>query len=63
MNVLEKRRYEMLMRVRDFGATHKNLFSAKSLADEMIAIISSTVQELSKHAASQQVAPTRVGVT
>jgi len=53
MNVLDTRRYEMLMRVRDFGAAQKSLFPAKTLAGQMMATITATVQELSQHAASQ----------
>jgi hypothetical protein len=53
MNNLETRRYEMLSRVRDFGAAHKNLFPAKSLAAESLNIIAATVQDLAQHAASQ----------
>jgi len=53
MNDLETRRYEMLVRVRDFGAAHTDVFPAASLGGEMFAIIASTVQELDGQATSQ----------
>jgi hypothetical protein len=53
MNDLETRRYEMLVRVRDFGAAHTDVFPAASLGGEIFAIIASTVHELDGHATSQ----------
>lgn len=54
MNSLDTRRYEMLVRVRDFGAAHSDLFAKSSLAGRAFASVASAVSKLMQHAASQQ---------
>ena len=53
MNTMDIRRYEMLVRVRQFGTDHRELFPASSLAGKMFATVANSVGELSKQAASQ----------
>ena len=53
MNNLSTRRLEMLVRVRDFGATHRDLFPASTLGGKMFATVGSAVTALSQQAASQ----------
>ena len=51
MRTIETRRYEMLVRVRDFGKAHGDLFPESSLAAKHFATVAAVVQELSGHAA------------
>lgn len=54
MNNLDTRRYEMLVRVRDFGAAHKDLFPTRTtVGGKAFATITEAVEELTKHVASQ----------
>ena len=53
MNSLNTRRLEMLVRVRDFGAAHRDLFPASTLGGKMFAAVASAVAALSQQAASQ----------
>ena len=53
MNILETRRYEMLVRVRDFGASHRAAFRKVPLGGKMFAEVASAVTELGEQAASQ----------
>ena len=53
MNSLNTRRLEMLVRVRDFGAAHRDLFPASTLGGKMFAAVGSAVAALSQQAASQ----------
>jgi hypothetical protein len=53
MNSLNTRRLEMLVRVRDFGAAHRDLFPASTLGGKMFAAVGSAVGALSQQAASQ----------
>jgi len=53
MNDLDTRRYEMLARVRDFGAAHADSFPTESLGGKMFAAIASAVKELDAHASLQ----------
>jgi hypothetical protein len=53
MNSLDTRRYEMLVRVREFGAAHVDLFPPSSLGGHAFAAVAAAVADLSDHAASQ----------
>ncbi|MFN2454160.1 MAG: hypothetical protein ABR577_08060 [Pyrinomonadaceae bacterium] len=53
MNDQEKRRYEMLTRVRDFGAMHTTDFPASTLGNQLFTTIGTIVTELDAHAANQ----------
>jgi hypothetical protein len=53
MTTIERRRYEMLVRVSDFGKEHGNLFSESSLAREQFAEVAAAVTALSAHAVSK----------
>ncbi len=50
---IETRRYEMFVRVRDFGKTHGNLFPESSVAREQFATVDATVKQLSQHAVTK----------
>lgn len=49
----EIRRHQMLVRVRDFGEAHAELFPAGSLASEKFAVVRAVVGELEEHAKAQ----------
>lgn len=49
----EIRRQQMLVRVRDFGEGHAELFPNGSLGGEKFAVVSTVVRELEEHAAAQ----------
>ncbi len=51
MNALNTRRYEMLVRVREFGVTHADLFPRSSIGGQAFATVADTVANLSQHAA------------
>ena len=53
MNDKARRKYEMLVRVRDFGATHAADFSASSKGGELFASVSALVTELEGHTEAQ----------
>src|SRR5437870_3746571 len=53
MNVLDIRRYEMLVRVRQFGAAHPDAFPATSLGGQMFAAVGLAVDALDQQGASQ----------
>jgi len=53
MNIPDTRRYEMLVRVRDFGAAHADLFPADSLGGQMFAAVGAAVATASQQAAAQ----------
>jgi len=53
MKVTDMRRYEMLVRVRDFGAAHTDLFPPDSLSGRMFAAVHAAVATLSDHAVSR----------
>jgi hypothetical protein len=53
MDSLEARRYEMLTRVREFGAAHAASFPAATLGGELFAEVAAAVGELETHAARQ----------
>jgi len=58
MNSTQRRQYEMLLRVRDFGNTHRDHFAASTSALEIFAAVNTAIDELTaaamrKRAASQ----------
>lgn len=53
MNDHDTRRYEMLLRVREFGASHASAFPAGSIPMELLARIGAVVDELSTHAVTK----------
>jgi hypothetical protein len=53
MTTNDTRRYQMLVRVRDFGETHGHLFSETSVAEEQFTIVAAAVKELSGDAVTQ----------
>jgi hypothetical protein len=53
MKDVERRRFEMFVRVRDFGATHGASFAAGSRGTELLATVGASVEELETHAAAQ----------
>ena len=53
MNNLETRRYEMLMRVRDFGAQRAASFPANTLGGEQFAVVAEAVEALTREATAQ----------
>src|SRR5438128_7773383 len=53
MKFMETRRYEMLVRVRDFGAANGDRFPASTLAGKTFAGVSSTVNDLAGLAGTQ----------
>jgi hypothetical protein len=46
MNAHERRQYETLLRLRDFGQTNRDLFAASPVAQEAFASVSSAIDEL-----------------
>ena len=46
MNAMERRQYEMLVRVRDFGDNYGHLFPASSVARQNFAAVTAAVREL-----------------
>jgi hypothetical protein len=62
MNRIEIRQYEMLVRVRDFGAARVDLFPTASLAGQQFAGVDAAVTQLREHAVSQMSSrPQRAG--
>ena len=53
MNEVENRKYEMLARVREFGATHAPAFASGSFAAGLLAEIAAAVEKLSSHSVAQ----------
>jgi len=49
MNAIERRQYEMLVRVRDFGNTYGHLFPATSVARQDFATVAAAIAELDAH--------------
>jgi hypothetical protein len=56
MKAIDTRRYEMLVRVRDFGETHGDLFQETSLAREQFTAVAAVVNQLSGHAVTTMAA-------
>jgi hypothetical protein len=46
MTGIERRRYEMLVRVRNFGKTHSSLFASSPAAQQTLAALDATIDEL-----------------
>src|SRR5689334_23190167 len=65
MNKDELRRYEMLVRVRDFGTAHEDIFPSSTLGGQAFAAVAAAVTELSQQSATQLSArgSTREGLT
>src|SRR5262249_30242767 len=53
MRTIERRQYEMLARVREFGAQHPDLFPTSSLAAEAPKGVSTAAEQLAEHAVSK----------
>jgi hypothetical protein len=53
MKTIDTRRYEMLVRVRDFGTANTSLFPADSLGGQMFAATEAAVVALGQHAADE----------
>ena len=53
MNESDTRRYEMLVRVRDFGASHADRFPKATVGGQAFAAVIDAVAALSEHASSQ----------
>ena len=53
MNTNQIRRYEMLVRVGDFGSAHADLFPSSTPGGQMFAAVAATVAELNTHTATQ----------
>ena len=49
MNHMQTRRYEMLVRIREFGTAHADLFPESSLARQAFAAVAEAVQQLNEH--------------
>ncbi|MEO7189533.1 MAG: hypothetical protein ABI051_00605 [Vicinamibacterales bacterium] len=50
MNRSERRRYEMLLRVRDFGRTHRQQFSQSSEAGKAFTVVDEATAQIEAHA-------------
>ena len=46
MNIKQRRQYEMILRVRDFGKTHGGMFSTSGMGPEVFRSINTTVDEI-----------------
>ena len=46
MNATDRRQYEMLLRLRDFSSTHRDLFAGSAVAQEAFASLTSAIDEL-----------------
>ena len=46
MDAIQRRQYEMLLRVRDFGNTHRQLFPEASVAAQTFAAVSAAIDDL-----------------
>lgn len=53
MNTFDAHRYDTLVRIRDFGAAHTDLFPAGTIAGKAFAAITTAVDQLSAYAATQ----------
>lgn len=53
MTHTQTRRYEMLVRVRDFGEQHRDLFPQDTVAGQALASLDTAVAQLSTHAVSK----------
>ena len=53
MNAVQTRQYEMLVRVREFGDVHRDLFPESSRAGQTFGQVAAAVAQLSGHAVSK----------
>ena len=53
METMQRRTYEMFVRVRDFGDTHTELFAGDAVGRKQLAIIAEAVTELGTHASAK----------
>jgi len=53
MRTIDKRRYDMLVRVSAFGAAHRDLFPASALGGRIFAALGSAVHELSAYVTTE----------
>jgi len=53
MNTRDTRRYEMLVRVREFGAAHADSFPSSTPGGQAFATVAAAVDQLSQHASVQ----------
>jgi len=53
MKTIEMRRYEMLVRVRDFGRTYGNRFPESTYAGTLFAAVDAAVEQLGEHTVSR----------
>src|ERR1700745_931625 len=53
MTSKETRRYEMLVRVRDFGEAHRDLFPTSTRGGEAFAAVAEAVRQLTDHAVAK----------
>ena len=53
MNAIEKRQYEMFVRVRDFGLAQGDRFPESTLGGDAFAAVDAAVDALNRHAATQ----------
>ena len=53
MNTVDTRRFEMLVRVREFGTIHADLFPASTLGGKAFAALTSAVADLTQHVSAQ----------
>jgi hypothetical protein len=63
MNNLETRRYNMLLRVRDFGAAQATAFPAATFGGQLFASVNSAIAGLATHAAAQTSGAARQSTT
>jgi hypothetical protein len=56
MNAMERRQYEMLVRVRNFASTYGHLFPASSVAGENFAAVDAAIRELDAQELAHQTA-------
>ena len=49
----EIRNHQMLVRVREFGAAHRDLFPARSVAGQLFAAVGAAAEEREQHASSE----------
>jgi hypothetical protein len=53
MRTMETRRYEMLVKVSEFGETHRDRFPKSSVGGQAFAAVAAAVEQLSEHAMSK----------
>jgi hypothetical protein len=53
MNMLDIRRYEMLVRVKEFGVAHADLFPATALGGSLFAAVGAAIDNVTSHGTTQ----------